>query len=151
MGDITFVHGMPGKSQSIRSRELQLARIRSHAAKHVRRKTTTSAGQSLDVGQKSFFRWGTVNDPPIRRPPSLPSILALLSLSNGSTSVPRSAGEGAEKCAEDEVDGPGQTIPSPASIIGQGRNDPFHSVFAATLPSFVLKYMELGMFSCRGA
>ncbi len=137
--EILFVfEGQKGKSR--RARELETAAIRSHAARNARRKKqkdTKNSGSVVQIEAVSL-------DPPspilpIQKSVKLPSIPVLLAWRPA-----ESRGAPDEEAQTDGSLGTEEETPSPVSILGQGRIDPFGTTFSTSLPVHILKYLDYG-------
>ena len=132
------------KRQSKRDRELNIAAIRSHAARHTKRKRRDEARDSAWHARiEDTYLEIPSSELPIRRPPQLPSIPVLLSHRPATLSRLSESKTLAEGLVERHAG-----IPSALTILGQGRTDPFASCFTATLPQYILKYLDYGMPAC---
>ena len=137
--EILFVfEGQKGKTR--RARELETAAIRSHAARNARRKKQKDTRDSGSVVQIETI---SLDPPspilPIQKPVKLPSIPVLLAW--------RPADSRVAPEEEGQIDGSLETeeeTPSPVSILGQGRVDPFGTCFSTSLPVHILKYLDYG-------
>ena len=140
--EILFVFEGP-KSRSQRDRELEVAAIRSHAARNARRKKQIDTRESALVVKIDE----TVPDPPsptlpIQRPPKLPPIPVLLTWTPVSSRSPSEKGSQTDDTPEKWAE-----APSALSLLGQGRVDPFGTCFTASLPPHILRYLDIGMIN----